>query len=96
MRLSLPVLSSILALGQTSPVSAAYKHVAVFSVDGLHSSDVDKYLKVRPKSSIAALLQTAYIYPNANTSAPSDSFPGSLAQFTGATPPVTGVWYGKC
>lgn len=39
-----------------------YKHVAVFSVDGLHSSDVEKYVNLRPKSSIASLLGTGFEY----------------------------------
>ncbi|KAM0796201.1 type I phosphodiesterase/nucleotide pyrophosphatase [Usnea florida] len=70
-----------------------YNHVAVFSVDGLHASDIDKYIALRPNSSIAALLKTGYQYSGAYTSAPSDSFPGTVAQFTGATPRTTGVWY---
>ena len=70
-----------------------YKHVAVFSVDGLHASDLDKYVALRPNSNISALLKTGYQYSGAYTSAPSDSFPGTVAQFTGATPRTTGVWY---
>ena len=70
-----------------------YKYVAVFSVDGFHSSDVTKYIALRPKSSIAGLLATGYEYTDAYTSAPSDSFPGSLNVFTGASPRTTGVWY---
>ena len=70
-----------------------YKHVAAFSVDGMHSSDVEKYLAVRPNSNISMLLKTGYEYTNAFTSAPSDSFPGTLAQYTGGTPAVHGVWY---
>jgi predicted AlkP superfamily pyrophosphatase or phosphodiesterase len=70
-----------------------FKYVAAFSVDGLHSSDVGKYLAVRPNSNIAQLLEHGYEYTNSYTSAPSDSFPGTLAQFTGANPKTTGVWY---
>ncbi|KAL9581768.1 MAG: hypothetical protein Q9212_003706, partial [Teloschistes hypoglaucus] len=70
-----------------------YKHVAVFSVDGMHGSDVEKYIALRPQSAIAQLLETGYEYTDAFTSAPSDSFPGTLAQFTGASPKTTGVWY---
>ena len=33
------------------------------------------------------------IYPNAVTTAPSDSFPGLVAQVTGGSPAVTGVFY---
>ena len=84
--------SSILANGDDSE-HENYKYVAVFSVDGLHSSDVGKYVSLRPKSTIADLLETGYEYTNAFTSAPSDSFPGSLNVFTGASPRTTGVWY---
>ncbi|KAI4254116.1 MAG: hypothetical protein LQ352_003283 [Teloschistes flavicans] len=70
-----------------------YQHVAVFSVDGMHGSDVEKFVALRPQSTIAQLLETGYEYTNAFTSAPSDSFPGTLAQFTGASPKTTGVWY---
>lgn len=69
------------------------KHVAVFSVDGLHPSDVAKYVALRSNSTIAGLLETGYEYRDAFTSAPSDSFPGVLNQFTGASPRTTGVWY---
>ncbi|KAF7512799.1 hypothetical protein GJ744_000366 [Endocarpon pusillum] len=70
-----------------------FKYVIAISIDGLHSSDVPKYLGLRPKSNIAALLEVGYEYTNAYTSAPSDSFPGTLAQFTGSSPKTTGVWY---
>ncbi len=72
---------------------AEYKYVALFSVDGLHGSDVEKYVALRPKSTIAQLLETGYEYTDAFTSAPSDSFPGSMFQFTGASPKTTGIWY---
>ncbi|OQO15167.1 hypothetical protein B0A48_00549 [Cryoendolithus antarcticus] len=71
----------------------AYNHVVAISVDGMHSSDVTKWVALSPNSNISKLLQTGYEYTDAWTSAPSDSFPGSLAQFTGATPKTTGVWY---
>ena len=70
-----------------------YKYVAIFSVDGFHSSDVGKYVSLRPQSTIAQLLETGYEYTNAFTSGPSDSFPGSMNQFTGASPRTTGIWY---
>lgn len=69
------------------------KYVAVFSVDGLHPSDIAKYVALRSDSTIGKLLETGYEYRNAFTSAPSDSFPGILNQFTGASPRTTGVWY---
>ncbi|KAF2474960.1 type I phosphodiesterase/nucleotide pyrophosphatase [Lindgomyces ingoldianus] len=68
------------------------KHVAVFSIDGLHNSDIDKWLALGP-SNISKLLGTGYRYTNAWATFPSDSFPGTLAPYTGATPRTTGVWY---
>ena len=70
-----------------------FKYVLAISVDGFHSSDVEKYVQQRPKSTIAGLLKDGYEYTNAFTTAPSDSFPGTLAQLTGAGPRTTGVWY---
>jgi len=70
-----------------------YEYVAVFSVDGFHSSDVAKYTSLRPKSNISGLLATGYEYTNAFTAAPSDSFPGTMNLFTGASPKTTGIWY---
>ena len=72
---------------------ASYKHVAYFSIDGFHGSDVVKYVAKRPQSTIAQLVSTGFEYTNAFTSAPSDSFPGTINQFTGASPRTTGVWY---
>jgi hypothetical protein len=43
--------------------------VLAFSADGLHSSDVRKYVALRPKSTIAGLLETGYEYNDAFTSA---------------------------
>jgi predicted AlkP superfamily pyrophosphatase or phosphodiesterase len=74
-------------------LQATYEHVAVFSVDGFHSSDLDKYVALKPNSNLAALLKTGYKYTNAHTTGPSDSFPGTLAAYTGAGPITTGVWY---
>jgi hypothetical protein len=75
------------------PTRRTYEYVAAFSIDGFHGSDVGKYIAQRPNSNIAKLLTTGFEYTNAFTSAPSDSFPGTLNQFTGASPRTTGVWY---
>ena len=70
----------------------AFENVAVFSVDGLHNSDIDTWLK-KGSSNISMMLEHGYRYTNAYTPFPSDSFPGTLTLFTGATPITTGVWY---
>jgi hypothetical protein len=69
------------------------KHVLLISVDGLHASDLQKWIAQNPHSTLAQLAQQGDTYSNAQTSAPSDSFPGLLAQITGGTPKETGVFY---
>lgn len=46
-----------------------YKYAVVLSIDGLHSSDVGKYVALRPLSNMAQLLSTGIEYQNAWTSA---------------------------
>src|SRR6266481_6146414 len=90
------MLSLTLAAGTlsvSSAVAASYKHVLLISVDGLHALDLANYVAANPASSLAALAHTGIFYPNALTSAPSDSFPGFVAQVTGGTPKSTGVFY---
>lgn len=70
-----------------------YKHVIAISIDGLHGSDVGKYVSLRPGSTIAQLLETGIEFTDAYTSGPSDSFPGTMNFVTGAHPRTTGVWY---
>ncbi|KAK3937167.1 type I phosphodiesterase [Diplogelasinospora grovesii] len=82
----------------TATASAAvqdkvFKHVAVFSIDGLHSSDIPKWVALKPQGTIAKLLEHGYWYQNALTSSPSDSFPGTINLVTGASPRNTGIWY---
>jgi hypothetical protein len=69
----------VAALTSQALANKRYKYVLTFSVDGLHGSDVEKYVALRPKSTIAAMLANGYEYTNAYTSAPSDSFPSTLA-----------------
>jgi predicted AlkP superfamily pyrophosphatase or phosphodiesterase len=94
------LLQSLLAIAALGGVSLAsdkkgpktvYKHVAAIGIDGLHSSDVPKYVALRPKSTIAELLETGYEFTDAYTSAPSDSFPGAMNLFSGASPRTHGV-----
>lgn len=70
-------------------------HVLLVSVDGLHAADLARYVAdpAHAGSALAALSRRGMRYPNAYTTAPSDSFPGMLAQVTGGTPRSTGVFY---
>ncbi|WP_026607749.1 alkaline phosphatase family protein [Methylocapsa acidiphila] len=70
-----------------------YTHVLLISVDGLHAVDLTNYVAAHPSSTLAALSNQGLTYPNALTSAPSDSFPGLLAQVTGGTSKTHGVFY---
>ncbi|MBT2503648.1 alkaline phosphatase family protein [Curtobacterium sp. ISL-83] len=69
------------------------KHVIVISVDGMHRSDLSAFVRSHPHSTMAQLAGHGTQYTNAQTTFPSDSFPGLVAQFTGATPAASGVWY---
>ena len=68
-------------------------HVLVLSVDGMHGQDLEWYVVNHPSSAIAALVNGGSEYSGAMTTFPSDSFPGTVAEYTGGDPRVTGVYY---
>src|SRR3984893_12219494 len=76
---------------QTTPGTKT--HVLLISVDGLHQSDLQQYVKRHPDSTLAELSQAGTTYTNASTTSPSDSFPGLLAPLTGGTPKSNSVFY---
>ncbi|MDR3514252.1 MAG: alkaline phosphatase family protein [Azospirillaceae bacterium] len=82
-----------LAAGGTAATAAPFKHVLLLSIDGFHALDLTNYVTAHPTGGLARLVSTAITYPNALSTAPSDSFPGMLAQVTGGTPRSTGVFY---
>jgi hypothetical protein len=81
--------------------SGKIKHVLLLSIDGMHA--VDFYNCANGVASInngvpycpnlAALSPTAINYVNAESSKPSDSFPGMAALASGGTPKSTGLYY---
>jgi hypothetical protein len=71
----------------------AVKHVLVLSIDGMHQSDLSWYSAQHPQSALARLVARGTEYTHAQTTYPSDSFPGMVAQFTGGGPGTTGVYY---
>jgi hypothetical protein len=75
------------------PSTAAFDHVLLLSVDGLHQADVTDPALSQSLTNILNLETTGVTYTNASTTSPSDSFPGTLAILTGATPGTTGVFY---
>ena len=56
-------------------------------------STLTNWIQNNPTSNFARLSKTGAIYPNAFTTGPSDSFPGMLAQVTGASPKTGGLFY---
>ncbi len=68
-------------------------HVLLISVDGMHEIDLARYVAFHPHSALAMLSARGKRYVNAFTPAPSDSFPGLVAQVTGGNPVTTGVYY---
>ena len=73
--------------------STKVSHVLLISIDGLHAADLKFYVAAHQQSTLAALAKRGIVYPNALTSAPSDSFPGLLAQLTGGSSKSHGVFY---
>ena len=61
------------APGPSAAAAKKYKYVLTFSTDGIHSSDVAKYVALRSKGTIASLLETRYEYSDAYASAVSGS-----------------------
>jgi hypothetical protein len=74
-------------------VGTQYKHVLLISVDGLHAVDLTNWIESHPAGNMAKLAGHGIIYSNAFTTAPSDSFPGMLAQVTGGSPLSGGLFY---
>lgn len=76
------------------PFLAGMVHrVLLISVDGMHQTDLARWIASNPNSNLARLSATAITYTAARAPTPSDSFPGLLAMVTGGTPKSTGVYY---
>jgi len=82
-----------LALRPVESPLAATKRVLLLSVDGMHQQDLSRWIDSNPTSTLAKLADTGVQYQHAHTTTPSDSFPGTVALFTGGTPKSTGVYY---
>jgi Type I phosphodiesterase / nucleotide pyrophosphatase len=88
-----------LLLTAAAPASADHNHgrrvdhVLLLSIDGLHQQDLTWWVGHHPTSTLAGLVRAGVEYDHAQTTFPSDSFPGMVAQVTGGTPKTTGVYY---
>jgi len=89
------LLTSVLAchVAKAEADEVTFKRVLLLSVDGLHAVDLANCVVARTCPHLAQLTETGITYTNAVTTKPSDSFPGMLAQVTGATSKSTGVFY---
>jgi hypothetical protein len=91
----------LLASSAVAQGSGSVKHVLLISVDGMHAVDflncangIGTVNGGQPYCpAIASLSKTGINYVDANTSKPSDSFPGLTAIVTGGSPALTGVYY---
>ena len=81
------------AAAASPAVTSTYQHVLLISVDGMHAVDLVNWVQSHPTSNFAKLTDSGIVYPNAFTTAPSDSYPGMLAQVTGASPKTGGLFY---
>ena len=80
---------------------SSIKHVLLISIDGMHALDFKNCMHGIAGANggasycpnLAALATTGVNYVGANTSKPSDSFPGLMNIVTGATPRTMGVYY---
>ncbi len=108
MKVRLGVVAALAGMGVVTPVAVAAaaapypddttgrdqaRHVLLLSVDGLHESDLAYYISRHPGSALAGLTGQGITYTGAQTTFPSDSFPGMVAQLTGAGPGTSGVYY---
>ena len=87
------LLAAMIVTSSRALFAAAYVHVVYLSVDGLRESDLEDPNLAADLPNINALRETGVTYANAFTPAPTDSFPGALAEFTGASPRTTGIYY---
>jgi hypothetical protein len=79
--------------GGRPAVEPRYQHVLVISVDGMHAIDLKNWIASHPNGNFAKLAAHGVQYPGAFTTAPSDSYPGMIAQFTGGTSKTAGLFY---
>ncbi|HEY0786808.1 MAG TPA: alkaline phosphatase family protein [Acidobacteriaceae bacterium] len=101
--LALSLISSplVTAAQSSMPANSPIKHVLLLSVDGMHAVDLFNCTHGVAGANggepycpnLATLSQTAINYVAAQTSKPSDSFPGLMSIVTGATPKTMGIYY---
>jgi hypothetical protein len=73
--------------------SSRIQHILLLSIDGFHEVDLANCTAAGTCPNLSALARQGITYTNAATTRPSDSFPGTIAEVTGGSPRVTGVYY---
>jgi Type I phosphodiesterase / nucleotide pyrophosphatase len=99
--LTLMTATHAIAAQTNTPGSGKIKHVLLLSIDGMHAVDFYNCANGITGANggnpycpnLAALQATGINYVNANSSKPSDSFPGMAALASGGTPKSTGLYY---
>ncbi|MGY4432200.1 hypothetical protein ACVWWO_004677 [Bradyrhizobium sp. F1.13.1] len=86
-------LNNVARAGDDNHRDRDIRHVLLISVDGMHGTDLQRWIKSHPAGALAGLAARGTTYSQAFTTAPSDSFPGMIAQITGGTPLSAGVFY---
>lgn len=89
----LPTVGNLAAADQNMAMFHPIRRVLLISIDGMHALDLANYIKTNPQSTLAQLSNHAFLYTNASTTKPSDSFPGMVGIVAGGTPAVTGIYY---
>jgi hypothetical protein len=91
---------SLFSVTVAAQTNSKIQHVLLISIDGMHALDFVNCSKGVPLYGnqtycphLASLSSTGVHYLQALTSKPSDSFPGLVAQITGATPRSAGIFY---
>src|SRR5215470_2090429 len=76
-----------------APSHPRAERVLLLSVDGMHQSDLEWWVRTHPSSPLAKLAHRGVEFTHAVTPFPSDSFPGMVGQITGGNPKTTGIYY---
>jgi len=89
------VAAAALGSAGVAHANSHYRHVLLISIDGMHAVDLQRYVAdpAHANSTLTSLTHQGIVYAKALTTAPSDSFPGMIAQVTGGTPRSTDVFY---
>jgi hypothetical protein len=85
--------AAVLPAATASAHNNVQQHVLLLSVDGMHQTDLARYVSDHAHSALAALVHRGESFTGAQTPVPSDSFPGMLGQVTGGNPKTTGIYY---